>query len=353
MARPMPSPRCRAGHQRSGAAKTDRRGTSYARLRRPHPVHDRRAPSFRSKRQSALDDHRATSMLPQWGSRSGFAPIPGHGHTHGHTHPCTECPTRTSQRHERRFPAGEPRCPSSARGAVSRFSCPRGLFGGLADKASCSRSASSRPARPSTTSTRPRGGSTWSTASATALEDYYVGGDEARGEWLGQRRRASSGSRAPSKARRCGGCSAGSHPRDGVPLRELGRPVRVAGFDLTFSAPKSVSVALRHRRRRDLQPRSGRRTTCGASRRSGTSSGRPPRCGAGRRRSWSSRPTGSSRRRFGTARRAPAIRSCTRTCSSRTSGAAPTGGGRRSTGGGSTRTRGRRASSTRRCCAAS
>ncbi len=35
---------------------------------------------------------------------------------------------------------------------------------------------------------------------------------------------------------------AGLDPRDGTPLRASSSPVRVAGFDLTFSAPKSVSV---------------------------------------------------------------------------------------------------------------
>jgi hypothetical protein len=34
----------------------------------------------------------------------------------------------------------------------------------------------------------------------------------------------------------------GLDPRDGSPLRDAASRVRVAGFDLTFSAPKSVSV---------------------------------------------------------------------------------------------------------------
>ena len=35
---------------------------------------------------------------------------------------------------------------------------------------------------------------------------------------------------------------AGLDPRDGSPLRSSSSPTRVGGFDLTFSAPKSVSV---------------------------------------------------------------------------------------------------------------
>jgi conjugative relaxase-like TrwC/TraI family protein len=77
-------------------------------------------------------------------------------------------------------------------------------------------------------------------AVSSGVEDYYVGGPEPAGEWAG------------------GGCAllalrgtvtgdalhrvlAGEHPRSGL---ALGRhaATRVPGFDLTFSAPKSVSV---------------------------------------------------------------------------------------------------------------
>ncbi|HEX8101501.1 MAG TPA: MobF family relaxase [Solirubrobacteraceae bacterium] len=72
------------------------------------------------------------------------------------------------------------------------------------------------------------------------IEEYYVGGREARGEWLGD---------GAAALRLAGGVDgdalrevlAGMGP-DGEPLRKSRAPVRVAGFDLTFSAPKSVSV---------------------------------------------------------------------------------------------------------------
>ncbi len=56
-----------------------------------------------------------------------------------------------------------------------------------------------------------------------------------------------------------------------------------------------------------------------SGRRSATSSGRPRRSGAGTAVRWSRRRPGSWPRRSGIGRRVPAIRSCTRTCSSRTS----------------------------------
>jgi conjugative relaxase-like TrwC/TraI family protein len=72
------------------------------------------------------------------------------------------------------------------------------------------------------------------------LEEYYAGGREARGEWLG----------ATARHLRLVGVVQGAALRQvlagedkaGRPLRHSSVPVRVAGFDLTFSAPKSVSV---------------------------------------------------------------------------------------------------------------
>ncbi|MGH9017032.1 MAG: MobF family relaxase [Acidimicrobiales bacterium] len=77
---------------------------------------------------------------------------------------------------------------------------------------------------------------------ASGREDYYTGGGEAQGVWLGR------GSSALGLEGRVGAGQlrvllAGFSPTDG--RRLTGRPMgsaRVTGFDLTFSAPKSVSV---------------------------------------------------------------------------------------------------------------
>jgi conjugative relaxase-like TrwC/TraI family protein len=73
------------------------------------------------------------------------------------------------------------------------------------------------------------------------IEDYYVGGLEARGEWLG-RAAAELGLGGPVDGDALRRVLAGLDPRKGVELRDSTGRVRVAGFDLTFSAPKSVSV---------------------------------------------------------------------------------------------------------------
>jgi conjugative relaxase-like TrwC/TraI family protein len=72
------------------------------------------------------------------------------------------------------------------------------------------------------------------------VEDYYVGATEARGRWMG----------AGAIGLGLAGAVSGERLRevlegrdsDGRSLRESSSGVRVAGFDLTFSAPKSVSV---------------------------------------------------------------------------------------------------------------
>jgi Ti-type conjugative transfer relaxase TraA len=77
---------------------------------------------------------------------------------------------------------------------------------------------------------------------ASGREDYYLGGGEAPGVWLG------AGSASLGLRGQVGGGAlrvllAGFSPTDGQRLTS--RPVRAArvtGFDLTFSAPKSVSV---------------------------------------------------------------------------------------------------------------
>jgi len=72
------------------------------------------------------------------------------------------------------------------------------------------------------------------------VEEYYLGGTEARGQWMG------TGA--------CGlelvGPVAGEHLRgvlegrgkNGLALRDSACALRVAGYDLTYSASKSVSV---------------------------------------------------------------------------------------------------------------
>src|SRR4051794_21729550 len=74
----------------------------------------------------------------------------------------------------------------------------------------------------------------------TGVEDYYLGAPEAAGEWVGDGGSA-LGLGGAVDATRLDRVLAGEHPTTGDPL---GRAVagRVPGFDLTFSAPKSVSV---------------------------------------------------------------------------------------------------------------
>ena len=81
------------------------------------------------------------------------------------------------------------------------------------------------------------------------IEDYYARRGEARGEWIGAAARRARACAARSTGRRCGGCWPGCDPRDGSPLRSSSSRARVGGFDLTFSAPKSVSVLFGRRRR--------------------------------------------------------------------------------------------------------
>src|SRR5215210_5930820 len=78
------------------------------------------------------------------------------------------------------------------------------------------------------------------TSVASGVEDYYTGGPEAAGAWLGR------GAAALGLNGGVGECELratleGRHPFTGVELRDS-RRTRVPGFDLTFSAPKSVTV---------------------------------------------------------------------------------------------------------------
>jgi len=79
-----------------------------------------------------------------------------------------------------------------------------------------------------------------STASAVSsgVEDYYVGGHEAAGRWCG-RSAARVGLTGKVDGEALTAVLAGIEPDTGAVLRQRGR---VPGFDVTFSAPKSVSV---------------------------------------------------------------------------------------------------------------
>ena len=74
----------------------------------------------------------------------------------------------------------------------------------------------------------------------SGVEDYYLGGPEAAGAWIGDGAPA-LGFVGVVDAARLDRVLAGEHPASGEPLGRVVRG-RVPGFDLTFSAPKSVSV---------------------------------------------------------------------------------------------------------------
>src|SRR3954464_8165066 len=75
------------------------------------------------------------------------------------------------------------------------------------------------------------------TSVSSGVEDYYVAGSEPDGVWLG-RGCAALGLAGPVPAARLRRGLEGCPPRSGEPLGR--RAVDVPGFDLTFSAPKSV-----------------------------------------------------------------------------------------------------------------
>lgn len=76
---------------------------------------------------------------------------------------------------------------------------------------------------------------------AGGAEDYYLDPVEARGRWLGEgaARLGLVGDVTPDQLRRV---LAGAQPDTGQPLRAANGRLSVSGYDLTFSAPKSVSV---------------------------------------------------------------------------------------------------------------
>lgn len=77
--------------------------------------------------------------------------------------------------------------------------------------------------------------------SLEGAEEYYLGSGEARGVWLaaGSAQLGLAGDVDGTQLR---AVLAGLHPHDGSLLRAARGGVQVAAFDLTFSAPKSVSV---------------------------------------------------------------------------------------------------------------
>jgi conjugative relaxase-like TrwC/TraI family protein len=74
---------------------------------------------------------------------------------------------------------------------------------------------------------------------AQGLDDYFTGRGESPGRWLG-RGAAALGLRGTVEDGELSLLMAGRDPSTGRTLRE--QPVKVAALDLTFSAPKSVSV---------------------------------------------------------------------------------------------------------------
>jgi conjugative relaxase-like TrwC/TraI family protein len=84
------------------------------------------------------------------------------------------------------------------------------------------------------------GSVTRAAAVSSGVEDYYLGGPEADGIWAGAGA-AALGLRGTVGARELDRVLIGEHPATGEPLGRVLK-ARVPGFDLTFSAPKSVSV---------------------------------------------------------------------------------------------------------------
>jgi conjugative relaxase-like TrwC/TraI family protein len=78
-------------------------------------------------------------------------------------------------------------------------------------------------------------------AVASGVEDYYLGSGEAPGRWLGAgaARLGLSGVVAADDLR---SVLDGRDPATGRSLIAVRRPDRLPGLDLTFSAPKSVSL---------------------------------------------------------------------------------------------------------------
>lgn len=76
---------------------------------------------------------------------------------------------------------------------------------------------------------------------ALGAEEYYTGAKEAPGEWHGAAS-ARLGLSGEVDAHKLAAVLAHQHPRTGESLTRSRSHPQVAGFDATFSAPKSVSL---------------------------------------------------------------------------------------------------------------
>ncbi len=91
---------------------------------------------------------------------------------------------------------------------------------------------------------------------ARGAEEYYTGAKEAPGEWHG----AASvrlGLSGEVDADKLAAVLAHRHPRTGESLTRSRSHPQVAGFDATFSAPKSVSLLCEDRGRASTESRAG------------------------------------------------------------------------------------------------
>ena len=132
-----------------------------------------------------------------------------------------------------------PGCGGGLRGRSAKSNCPRGGFGGCLYTVLSIGKLAAGQARYYLDQAEVRVDAVQSIGEG--VEEYYAGGAEARGNWVGTAAAGLglSGGIDGDALRRV---LAGLDPRGGAPLRASSSPVRVAGFDLTFSAPKSVSV---------------------------------------------------------------------------------------------------------------
>jgi len=87
----------------------------------------------------------------------------------------------------------------------------------------------------------PGAGRYYTDAVARGREDYYAGAGEVKGRWAGVGS-GWLGLAGEVEEGDFGQLMRGLGPRDGRPLRQSQGPGDTAGFDVTFSAPKSVSV---------------------------------------------------------------------------------------------------------------
>src|SRR5438067_9129166 len=78
-------------------------------------------------------------------------------------------------------------------------------------------------------------------AVAQGIEDYYTGAGEAPGRWVGSASRE-LGIEGRVEDDALHAALSGADPTSGDPLSDRRGGTRVPGFDVTFSAPKSVSV---------------------------------------------------------------------------------------------------------------